>query len=366
MKKTLLAILVGSMTFSGAALAEPQLSIGAGLMSFDSDRNVDSDVLGKIGLGYRYADTPFGVELSYTGVNAEDPSNNAFDVETAQLDGLYHLSSLGKLTPYLSAGIGEMKTDTASGKNSDSLFSLGAGVNYALSEALDLRADVRGLRTDEANATDMAVAFSMVFGLGGDKAAPAVGEMLDLPQDADADGVNDDMDLCPGTPPAVAVDSAGCALDEDLDGVSDSNDQCLGTAPGLVVDAAGCPVLESEVVTFNLDVEFDTDKATIKPGFVDDVQSLAAFLADYPNTEVLLGGHTDSIGSAEYNLALSQKRADAVKRALIVRGVAADRITAKGFGESQPIADNMVAAGREQNRRVVASVSAVKQSQKMK
>ena len=362
MKKTLLAVLVGSMTISGTALAEPELSIGAGVMNFDSDRNVGSDVLTKFGLGYRFADSPLGLEASYSAISAEDDSDNSFDADSAQLDALYHLETMGKLTPYLSAGIGELTTDSAGGKNSDSLFSLGGGVKYALSEALDLRADLRGLKTDEADATDIAATLSLVFGLGS-PSMPA-GEMLaPAPSDADADGVTDDVDMCPTTPPAVAVDSSGCALDEDLDGVADSADQCLGTAPGLSVDAAGCPVLASEIVTFNLDVEFDTNKASIKPGFLDDVQSLAAFLADYPNTEVLLGGHTDSIGSAEYNLALSQKRADAVKRALVVRGVDASRITAKGFGESNPIADNMVASGREQNRRVVAAVSAVKKAQ---
>lgn len=370
MKKTILAVLVGSMAFSGAVLAEPELSIGAGFMNFDSDRNVDNDVLTKIGLGYRYPDSPVGLEASYSNINAETPTNAAFDVQSAQLDALYHLSSMGKLTPYLSAGVGEMKTDASGVKNSDSLFSLGGGIKYALSDAMDLRADLRGIKTDEADATDLAMTLSMVFGLGGDKMkAPMVstGEMLaPAPADADADGVTDDTDMCPSTPPAVAVDSSGCALDEDLDGVSDSNDQCLGTSPGLAVDASGCPVLASEVVSFNLDVEFDTNKATIKPGFVSDIQDLAAFLADYPNTEVLLGGHTDSVGSAEYNQALSQQRADAVKRALIVRGVQAERIMAKGFGEANPIADNNSAQGREQNRRVVASVSAVKTSNKMK
>ncbi|WP_170272636.1 OmpA family protein [Litorivicinus lipolyticus] len=358
MKKTLLAVLIGSMSISGVVLAEAELSVGAGLINFDGDRNVDNDVLGKLGVGYRYPDSPFGAELSYSAANAEDTTNASFDARMFQLDGLYHLAPTGAWTPYLSAGVGEMKTETSAGaKNSDSLFSLGGGVKYALSEALDLRADLRGLRTDEANATDVVATLSMVFGLGGNK-------MMEMPMvaDTDGDGVNDDMDVCPGTPAGANVDASGCELDEDRDGVVDSQDDCLGTAPGLAVDAAGCPVLQSEVVTFNLDVEFDTNIATIKSGYVSDIDNLASFLGEYPNTRVLLGGHTDSVGSAAFNMTLSQKRADAVKRALVARGVQSDRIDAKGFGESKPIADNMNAAGREQNRRVVASVSAVKKT----
>ena len=320
-----------------------------------------NDVIGKLGLGYRYPESPFGAELSYSAASAETPSNASFDASMFQLDGLYHLATEGALTPYLSAGIGEMRTEASGGaKNSDSLFSLGGGVKYALSEALDLRADLRGLRTDDANATDVVATLSMVFGLGG-KA------MMEAPMvaDTDGDGVNDDMDVCPATPAGAVVDGSGCELDEDRDGVVDSKDDCLGTAPGLSVDAKGCPVLESEIVTINLDVEFDTNKATIKAGYTDDINGLATFLSEYPNTRVLLGGHTDSVGSEAANLVLSQKRADAVKRALVVRGVQSDRIDAKGFGESKPIADNMTAAGREQNRRVVASVSAVKKTFKM-
>lgn len=358
MKKTLLALMVGAAAVSGAVHAQTELSIGAGVYNFDGDRNVDNDVVGKIGLGYHFPDSPFGIEGAYSSTSAENSANESFDLDAFQLDGLYNIPSMGALRPYLAAGVGELSTDANGDKDTDKFVNFGGGVRYALSEAADLRADLRFLDASDTNMNDVVATLSLAFGLSGAKS------MAD--PDMDGDGVPDSLDQCPGTPAGVGVDSAGCALDDDRDGVADFEDACLDTAPGLKVDASGCPMMESEVVTFNLDVEFETDSARIRSGFTRDIADLADFMATYPNTMVALGGHTDSVGSAEYNQALSQKRADAVKRALIVRGVQNDRITATGFGESRPIADNMTAEGREQNRRVVAAVSAVKTQEAMK
>lgn len=358
MNKTLLAVAISAMALGGIAQAQPELSIGAGVYDFDSDRNVDNDVVGKLGLGYRFDDSPFGIEGAYSASSAETSSNASYDLDAFQLDGLYHFATQGAWTPYLAAGVGELTTETSTTKDSDTFFNLGGGARYALSESAALRADLRALRTDETDANDLVATLSLVFGLGG---APAMME-----KDLDGDGVADSMDFCPGTPAGVGVDGSGCPLDEDKDGVADYQDDCLDTAPGLKVDATGCPMMDSEVVTFNLDVEFETDSARIRSGYTADIESLAEFMSTYAKTQVLLGGHTDNVGSEAYNQALSQKRADAVKRALIVRGVQADRIEARGFGESRPIADNMNAEGRAQNRRVVAAVTAVKTTEAMK
>ena len=123
-------------------------------------------------------------------------------------------------------------------------------------------------------------------------------------------------------------------------------------------------MLGSEVVSFNLDVEFETDSAQIRPGFQEDIEDLAEFLTEFA-TQVLLGGHTDSVGSAAYNQTLSQKRADAVKRALVWQGIDVSRIEAVGLVKHAPSRITQ-ASGREQNRRVVASVSAVVQKDQMK
>ncbi len=100
------------------------------------------------------------------------------------------------------------------------------------------------------------------------------------------------------------------------------------------------------------DVLFETNKADLLPGAMRSIDKLAQFLQAYPNRKVLIEGHTDSRGSKAYNLKLSQRRANSVKQALIERGIDPSRIIAKGYGEEYPVASNLTAAGRQQNRRV--------------
>ena len=100
------------------------------------------------------------------------------------------------------------------------------------------------------------------------------------------------------------------------------------------------------------DVLFETGKADLLPGAMRTIDKLAMFLRENPNRKVLIEGHTDSRGSERYNLKLSQRRANAVKQALVERGIEPERIIAKGYGEAYPVASNSTAAGRQQNRRV--------------
>lgn len=100
------------------------------------------------------------------------------------------------------------------------------------------------------------------------------------------------------------------------------------------------------------DVLFDTAKSTLKPGAVAPLDRLAKYLRDAPDRSVIVEGHTDSVGSEEYNQELSQRRADSVRQALVNRGVESDRVQAVGKGKDFPVASNNSAGGRQQNRRV--------------
>jgi outer membrane protein OmpA-like peptidoglycan-associated protein len=100
------------------------------------------------------------------------------------------------------------------------------------------------------------------------------------------------------------------------------------------------------------DVLFTTGKATISSEANRNIEKLVDFLQKYPNRNVLIEGHTDSVGKDEYNLALSEQRADAVKEQLVAKGIAEERITTKGYGRQYPVASNDSPAGRQQNRRV--------------
>jgi outer membrane protein OmpA-like peptidoglycan-associated protein len=100
------------------------------------------------------------------------------------------------------------------------------------------------------------------------------------------------------------------------------------------------------------DVLFDTGQATLKAGAQSTIDRLAEFLRDSPESTVVIEGHTDSVGSDDYNMQLSQRRADAVRMELLNRNVVSTRVSAAGKGESAPIASNDTDAGRQQNRRV--------------
>jgi len=173
------------------------------------------------------------------------------------------------------------------------------------------------------------------------------------PKDTDGDGVYDHLDRCPGTPPGTLVDAVGCPLppakpaapmDSDGDGVLDDDDFCPGTPRGATVDDRGCWVLEG--------VEFETDRAEIRPLYEPELESVATVLENNPGLKIQIQGHTDSVGAAEYNRQLSEKRAKAVMAWLVNRGIDRKRLSAIGLGEARPVAANDTAEGREQNRRV--------------
>lgn len=100
------------------------------------------------------------------------------------------------------------------------------------------------------------------------------------------------------------------------------------------------------------DILFETGKAEILPGAMVNITRLAEFLQKHQDRNIIVEGHTDSVGSAEFNLGLSQRRADSVQRALVAHGVSVDRILSRGYGLDFPVASNNTDAGRQQNRRV--------------
>ena len=194
----------------------------------------------------------------------------------------------------------------------------------------------------------------------GDMAGFVTNVFLEQEMDADGDGVVNSKDKCPNTPKGAKVDARGCPLDSDGDGVYDHLDKCPNTPRGLAVDYKGCPLPIKEKVSIELQVQFDFDRAVIKPEFHDHLQAVASFMKTYPNTRIQLDGHTCWIGTEEYNYDLSERRAGNVKAYLVDKfGIAASRLTTRGYGESQPIANNDTKEGRMENRRVMAEISTV-------
>ncbi len=141
-------------------------------------------------------------------------------------------------------------------------------------------------------------------------------------------------------PVAVVITST----DQDGDGIDDGYDKCRNTPAGAKVNSQGC-------WSYNK-VDFGFDNATISPSYAPLFDNAIYVLKRNPGITVELDGHTDSTGPEEYNQGLSVRRAQAVKDHLVENGIAADRLTVKGFGESDPIDKNDTPAGRAENRRV--------------
>jgi OOP family OmpA-OmpF porin len=167
--------------------------------------------------------------------------------------------------------------------------------------------------------------------------------------DSDRDGVPDERDRCPGTPAGATVNAQGCELDSDRDGVLDRLDKCPGTRSGAKVDGVGCEI--AEVITLK-GVNFATNSARLTPGSTATLDAAASTLVKRGNVKTEVAGHTDDRGAAARNQSLSQQRADAVRKYLISKGVDPANITARGYGEDAPIADNKTEGGRAENRRV--------------
>jgi outer membrane protein OmpA-like peptidoglycan-associated protein len=168
------------------------------------------------------------------------------------------------------------------------------------------------------------------------------------PPDTDGDGILDSVDKCMND--KGPEDTQGCP-DKDGDGIRDLEDKCPDQA-GTEAEA-GC--LPAEVQKFSGSIKgitFDNGKATIRKPSFKTLDAAVAVLAKYPKLRVEVQGHTDDQGPDEANHTLSHDRANAVKDYLVSKGIAAERVDAKGYGETMPVADNTKPAGRAQNRRI--------------
>lgn len=142
--------------------------------------------------------------------------------------------------------------------------------------------------------------------------------------------------------------AAGAGIGNYMDRQEQAMRDALAAVEGVNIDRNG----DVMFVTFRSDDQFDIGSFTLRGSAQNDIARMAAILAEYDKTNIVVSGHTDSTGSETTNQVLSERRAGAVKNIVQANGVATARITTLGFGESQPIADNNTKYGRQLNRRV--------------
>lgn len=150
---------------------------------------------------------------------------------------------------------------------------------------------------------------------------------------------------------AVVGGAAGAIIGRNMDKQAEELQKDLENAEVVRVG-------EGIQITFDSGILFDTNSFALKPDVKTELEKLAVTLKKYPDTNILVEGHTDNTGRAAYNMDLSEKRAASVGTHLKMNGIALSRITEVGYGITQPVADNSTVAGRAQNRRVTVAITA--------
>lgn len=244
-------------------------------------------------------------------------------------------------SPFLLFGGGVVRNDLApdSAKDTDVFSNVGLGFEtggLGKSE-IRLRGEARYVRDrfelgDEGGKNDRRIALGVQIPLGK--------RTVDVPREVEVVRER----VVRETVPAEIVDA-------DRDGVPDQIDQCPGTLAGLATDNRGCAATSPQALRLD-GVTFEYNSAQLTAGAMQTLGGVADALRGEPSLRAEIAGHTDSSGADAYNLRLSQQRADAVLVYLASLGIDRSRLVARGYGESQPTADNDSAAGRERNRRV--------------
>jgi OOP family OmpA-OmpF porin len=380
------AAFASSAASAGAAPGSWYISPQVNALWLDDGRVADDDAGVTLALG-RVVNENWDVELSIFGSEHDRAGGDTLELQGFGLSTKRVFYRDGRVNPFLSLGLGRIKTILKPGADEEDLAAMfGAGVLVDLGpsrddgSAMQLRADIgarRGLTDNEQfpDAVDYVAGLGIQYSWGG--------SVTRLPVDTDGDGVTDDLDKCPGTPTGTPVDSSGCPLpqDDDGDGVINENDKCPGTPAGKKVDAVGCEIDgddDGDGILNSVDqcpdfpkgtrvnnvgcpfdrtlllqgVKFETNKDTLLPESIPILDNAIATLKRYPEVNIEVQGHTDSRGSDAYNMDLSARRAATVLKYLRDGGVT-NQLTSRGYGETDPIASNDTDEGRQQNRRVI-------------
>lgn len=251
-------------------------------------------------------------------------------------DAMYHLANSNL---YLVGGFKHFENDETS-----NALNIGVGYRYFVNQSVALFLEgnrYRGLDKTKGNYNDAGIKFgaSWIFGSA---AAPAP---TPAPQQA----------VAPAPAPVPVV------VDSDGDGVPDSMDKCPNTPATHKVDADGCTIyteVMDRVGDVDIQVLFAFDSAEVSPTGRTEVNQLAAFMKRFPESVVVIEGHASNIGSPDYNMRLSQRRANAIAELLAAQGVERSRITAQGFGVTQPRVQGNTRAAHAANQRIEAKVTA--------
>jgi OOP family OmpA-OmpF porin len=411
----LAAALILTATASFGAVKEGQFSISPviGGYTYDGRQHLDTNLVYGVRAGYNFT-KKFGIEGLFDYSKTE-PENGGGDVSMYRYgaDLLYHMWPDNKFVPYLAAGYAGINLD-GGGTNTKvrGAFDYGLGAKYFLNDSFALRGDVRHIIYSYSrtyNNLEYTIGAHIPFGGAAPAAKPVAQPVVPPPaptpepvkvappppaptanlsvspativkskESATLGWTSRNADKCaiqPGIGQVGTQGSRSVSPAEDTaytltcsgpGGVATSNAKVGVTIPPPPAPAppAPAPVAQSAQKASAaqqrfcdkpavLAVEFDTNKADIKPKYKADLEKLGTFLQEFPKAKGEISGHTDNVGGKEFNVKLSQRRADSVKSYIEKNfGIATDRLTGKGFGFSKPVASNKTKQGKAKNRRI--------------
>ena len=285
------------------------LSIFFGGFIFDHDLNLDDGLTGGLGIGYNISEH-LGVEaaINYVDTGFEHASrldDKDVSVYLYRLDLLYHLMPESSIVPYLAAGAGGITYDPREkgiDTNTDFVANYGIGLKYFIMPTVALRGDVRhviGCNECETS-NNLLYTIGLAYALGGKEVPPPAPEVKEV--------------VVPPPPPPAPKEEQGTYIFRNI--------------------------------------YFDFNKANLKEESLPILDEVVGLLKAKPDMKMEIQGHTDSKGTAAYNLKLSERRAASVKDYLVKNGIESNRLTTKGYGLTKPVATNATEEGRAKNRRV--------------
>lgn len=336
--------------------------------------------------GSMYIDNGFSVGLRGSMNKISTLGKTAIDKTYFSLDTHFQYAFLRdtKLDPYMSVGIGKYWMDNHSSFTANA----GVGLNYWFNDFIGLSYESVYKHTKNiSGVAHIQHSFGLsIKGGGSDRDGDGVYDQQDacpdvagLAQfngcpDSDGDGVIDPEDNCPNTPGDAAL--GGCP-DSDSDGIIDSKDNCPNSAGPLrfngcpdsdgdgvidtkdncpevagVIENSGCPAVQKQLDNYAKTILFVLEKAEILEESFPALEHIVGIVNEYPEATFTVSGHADSRGTEAFNQSLSEQRAQAIVDFLVNKGVAANRFTVVGYGESKPVATNANREGRKRNRRV--------------
>ena len=417
MKKTLVLVVAGVLavaSFASAANKEGQFSLSPviGGYTYEGKQHLDTNLIYGLRGGYNFTKS-LGIEALFDYVNTS-PTTRTLDVDMYRVGGelLYHFFPDNTFVPYVAAGVGGLNFDAKGiDKRLRPAFDYGVGAKYFLNDSFALRGDVRHILYNLNDRTNNNVEYTLgaYIPFGGVK--PAAKPIAPPPAPAPVP-VAKAVEPPPAPPaaptaslmisPATVTKGETATFNWRSQNASDCDIQpgigqvppmgarpftpvetttytisCTGKggtatsvanvavvvpppAPAPVVEAPKPAPTPAAVKFCNkpaiINIQFDTDKADIKPQYDAELKGVGDFLKEFPKAKGEISGHTDNVASKEYNHKLSHKRADSVKNYIVEKfGISADRITTSGYGFSKPIASNKTKEGKSKNRRIEAN-----------